>query len=204
MTKLQFSNCLECKNKIEYYQTSKEGKFCSHKCSGKYRTLPSNCRYCKKHIPKKERYNSKFNFWMRTCKPCGRKRVKQARRRLKKLYPIKYKARSLRTSLLNNGIKTLHVTDLIQIIHNTQKCSYCEDKITFKNISIDHIQPISRGGLKDSLTNIHFICLSCNMIKGNLTHDEYKKLLQFLLANPSIYSLLKIRLKFSGWMYNRK
>ena len=43
------------------------------------------------------------------------------------------------------------------------KCVYCNSK---KNLTIDHIKPVSKGGT-DSARNLQVLCKSCNSKKGN-------------------------------------
>ena len=43
------------------------------------------------------------------------------------------------------------------------KCVECK---TSKNLTIDHIQPFSKGGL-DEISNLQILCKSCNSKKGN-------------------------------------
>ncbi|MFW6173592.1 MAG: HNH endonuclease [Elusimicrobiota bacterium] len=58
-------------------------------------------------------------------------------------------------------------------------CKYCNDKITAKNISLDHETPLDRGGIS-SKENTDIICSKCNRRKDSLTKEEYIKLVKFL------------------------
>lgn len=60
-------------------------------------------------------------------------------------------------------------------------CGYCEAWVDFVNISVDHAQPISRGGLSEP-TNLIACCKQCNQAKGNMTQDEYRALLNAISA----------------------
>jgi 5-methylcytosine-specific restriction endonuclease McrA len=51
----------------------------------------------------------------------------------------------------------------------TQPCSYCG---ATEQITIDHIEPLSRGG-KHTRTNLASACRSCNSSKGAKTLDEW-------------------------------
>lgn len=54
-----------------------------------------------------------------------------------------------------------------------KRCYYCNDKISKKSFTIDHIKPISRGGRKFTVGNMVCACRRCNGIKGNLTGYEF-------------------------------
>jgi 5-methylcytosine-specific restriction endonuclease McrA len=63
-----------------------------------------------------------------------------------------------------------------------QQCPYCYTVITPRNFSMDHRVPLSRGGLHD-IANVTICCKACNTAKGQLTDQEYAKLLHFLCTN---------------------
>ena len=52
-------------------------------------------------------------------------------------------------------------------------CQYCG---SFKNLTIDHIMPRSRGG-DNSWSNLVTACMHCNTHKGDKTPEEWGKLL---------------------------
>ena len=81
-----------------------------------------------------------------------------------------------------------------------EACRYCLTELTFKTISCDHKTPISRGGNKD-VYNLQFICLSCNMLKGNLTGEEFTELTAFLNKHENIKKIVSQRLKMSGIVF---
>ena len=51
------------------------------------------------------------------------------------------------------------------------RCQYCACHLNYKNASIDHVMPRSRGG-DNSWTNIVSSCKTCNRRKGNRTPEE--------------------------------
>jgi 5-methylcytosine-specific restriction endonuclease McrA len=59
-------------------------------------------------------------------------------------------------------------------------CSYCCQPLTAQNFSLDHRQPLSRGGTWDA-DNLVVICLRCNKIKGNLCDDEFRHFIDAVL-----------------------
>lgn len=55
-------------------------------------------------------------------------------------------------------------------------CFYCtvmlENQITSRRMTLDHVVPLSRGGLND-MENLVLACSACNTHKGSMTVDEY-------------------------------
>lgn len=58
-------------------------------------------------------------------------------------------------------------------------CEYTGERVPIAKIEIDHNHPISRGG-SFGLENLAITSAKNNQQKGELTADEYKKLLGFL------------------------
>ncbi len=58
-------------------------------------------------------------------------------------------------------------------------CFYCREKLDAKNISLDHITPIKKGGAMN-IRNLTIICKRCNCRKGSLRRSSFLKLLLFL------------------------
>lgn len=54
-------------------------------------------------------------------------------------------------------------------------CPYCGTVIDHKNISMDHIVPLSRGG-NSEIENTQLICITCNKQKDKLFDYEFKEL----------------------------
>lgn len=52
------------------------------------------------------------------------------------------------------------------------RCAYCHNSISFKDGTIDHIVPYSRGGI-DNPANWAFACSPCNNRKGSMTATEF-------------------------------
>ena len=50
------------------------------------------------------------------------------------------------------------------------KCNGCEVLFPFRNMTIDHIMPRSRGGT-DAPDNLQLLCAACNSTKGNRTQE---------------------------------
>ena len=51
------------------------------------------------------------------------------------------------------------------------KCNGCEVLFPFRNMTIDHIRPRSRGG-SDAPDNLQLLCAACNSTKSNRTQDD--------------------------------
>ena len=51
-------------------------------------------------------------------------------------------------------------------------CKYCNLDLTINNYHIDHIIPLSKGGLHD-FDNLQLICVRCNLSKNNKTEEEF-------------------------------
>jgi hypothetical protein len=54
------------------------------------------------------------------------------------------------------------------------QCFYCKNKYDKSNLHIDHIIPISKGGLSN-LENLVVACKKCNILKGIKSADEFLK-----------------------------
>ena len=137
------------------------------------------------------------------CIDCSRKRAKRYRRRLKKDNKLQYRAQNILTSLRKYGVSVHSSIEIKKRIRSIHSCSICLKQISYLDISVDHIIPISRGGSPNNWSNIQFICLSCNLIKGNLLPHEFEKLREFLRKNPEVAIIVERRLKASGFMYRR-
>ena len=48
------------------------------------------------------------------------------------------------------------------------RCPYCEQKLLFERSHVDHIHPVSRGGLSED-DNLVLVCAPCNTAKSNKT-----------------------------------
>lgn len=61
------------------------------------------------------------------------------------------------------------------------RCHYCHKHIHFDESSIDHIHPVSEGGL-NTLDNLVTSCMKCNGDKQSLPYDEFIK--RFVYHQP--------------------
>ena len=49
-------------------------------------------------------------------------------------------------------------------------CKGCRVLFPYRNLTIDHVVPQSRGG-SDELGNLQLLCAACNSVKGSGTHE---------------------------------
>ena len=75
---------------------------------------------------------------------------------------------------------------------NLFTCVYCSWQGPITDFEIDHIFPLSRGGL-DIPQNKQFICSGCNREKSDKTHEEYVsyRFTNSLLGIQSNYGFMK-------------
>lgn len=94
------------------------------------------------------------------------------------------------------------LADVRQLLADTPLCDYCRLPVAW-NASLDHRQPIARGG-RHSLDNLAVCCERCNRMKGMLTESEFRELLMLLaLLHPAARQDLERRLLSGGQQYAR-
>ena len=120
-----------------------------------------------------------------------------------KANPKVYRAKALRIAFRRLGHK--FSVDEILVLMNNDICPYCNKKIEPLLFSIDHKLPKNRGG-SNELSNLQLIDIKCNKVKGDLTDEEFKRLMAFLKDNLVIYENLYRRLRMAGmvFMFNKK
>ena len=121
---------------------------------------------------------------------------------LKKDNPRLYRARALKLALHKLG-QTLTTDQILEWMESSKVCPYCHKPIDPLDYSIDHKTPKNRGGPND-LSNLQLIDKKCNMVKGDLTDEEFKQLMEFLQDKPIIYDNLYKRLRMSGFKFSWK
>jgi len=63
-------------------------------------------------------------------------------------------------------------------------CWYCGKKVGFKNLTMDHIIPLSRGG-RSTKDNLVPCCKTCNTKKKNALPVEWQEYMDRLNANKA-------------------
>ena len=121
------------------------------------------------------------------CKPCSSKRqLKRKTKEERRISTQKYRDnnrewwRSLhrinqfnrrkKIKLVSDGTVT---KDFVESIYNTEKCYYCEEVTPKKFRTLEHKQPLNKGGLHSS-NNIVMACLQCNCSKRDMTEEQFK------------------------------
>jgi 5-methylcytosine-specific restriction endonuclease McrA len=79
-------------------------------------------------------------------------------------------------------------------------CNYCGSPLSYKNLSIDHAQPLSRHGTF-TLPNLRACCLKCNQTKGAMTEEEFHQLKQLVATWEDGGKALFARLRRGGRFY---
>lgn len=61
-----------------------------------------------------------------------------------------------------------------KLIYNTAdgRCVLCGRKISYDSMTLDHINPLSMGGI-DSVENLQCTCKACNQFKGSVLPDDF-------------------------------
>jgi hypothetical protein len=99
---------------------------------------------------------------------------------------------SMSTRLKKKGFPSTPFTkeefraDMLNVLggeNGSAQCRYCHGFFTIEGIAVDHANPLSRGG-SIGLENLDYPCRPCNNRKGELTVDEFTKLLAFLETIP--------------------
>ena len=72
------------------------------------------------------------------------------------------------------------------------RCAYCGQPITYKEMQVDHREPLAKGGA-DTEENYMLACRMCNHYKHTLTVEDFRKqiglLCDRLRARTYIYNL---------------
>ena len=57
------------------------------------------------------------------------------------------------------------------------RCAYCGCDLEYKNMQVDHAQPLRCGGA-DEMNNMLPACRSCNHYKATLTVEKYRRYIE--------------------------
>jgi len=81
--------------------------------------------------------------------------------------------RKKRIQEAKDGTITKSFLDEMYRLQN-QKCAYCGCDLNESGKHLDHIIPISKGGLHTT-NNVHWTCPACNLSKGDKLEEEWLK-----------------------------
>ena len=89
--------------------------------------------------------------------------------------------------------------DILNLFYNSEKCIYCNNPLTYENLSMDRIISEHQGG-QNVDENLQYICKSCNRKKGILNGDSYEKLLHFIKTNLKEEEQKYVLRKLAMWV----
>lgn len=101
----------------------------------------------------------------------------------------------------NSKIPYRKNTSLRQFVYQRDKftCQYCAQKFGVKELTLDHIDPKSKGGANEA-TNLVAACKSCNNRKANRTPEEAR----MPLLNPlTLYKVSGHRIQLCQYVESR-
>ena len=52
------------------------------------------------------------------------------------------------------------------------RCSGCQEAFEFRELVVDHIIPVAKGGGWYNINNLQLLCRRCNQLKGTGTQEE--------------------------------
>ena len=81
-------------------------------------------------------------------------------------------------------LHTPGLTNVLLFARDRQLCAYCGISYRLRELSCDHIVPVSKGG-KDIWTNVVTACRNCNMRKANRTPEEARMPLLYIPYVPN-------------------
>lgn len=127
--------------------------------------------------------------------------------RVKRKDPLRYKASTIRGSLLRRGRdhgldndKTPKIDEILEWLKQQHplKCYYTGVDLTLKTMNIDHKLPISRGG-SNGFSNLCICSAGINRAKGSLSDTEFEALLLLSSTWEDGGASLLRRLKQARW-----
>lgn len=110
----------------------------------------------------------------------GGTNAKSGRRSIIEVNSIVATAGAMQASLKGSPAYTPPLNNTTLFRRDDHLCLYCGESRRAKDLSRDHVKPISRGGL-DQWTNVVTACKPCNNYKGNRTPEQAR---MQLLAVP--------------------
>lgn len=157
--------CTRAKNKARYVQNRDAERIRKHKYY-EQNTEKIRERNRKWHKANREKVRLKVDEYYQKNKEYMR--TKHREWYLENIDAVQINILKRRARKQNNGVYTVLRRDIKRLYSSF--CVYCG---SFDNIEIDHVLPISRGGVH-SIGNLASACLRCNRSKGNKTVMEWK------------------------------
>lgn len=115
-------------------------------------------------------------------KRCGVK-VETARWRIRYEYDADFKAKTIERVHRKNTARKAHIAmvddgtltgpAIRNLFASAKRCCYCERPMRSRDKTLDHVIPLSRGGMH-SIHNAAIACHSCNTGKGGRTPEEWR------------------------------
>lgn len=128
--------------------------------------------------------------------------------RVKLTDPLKWKATNLRGGLRSRSKEGLYVPTRLEIETWLKSidpfvCYYTGVELSKSDFSVDHKQPLDRGGTND-FSNLCVCTKQINTTKGTMTEKEFKSLLKFLSTWEDKGDKLLRRLRMAGKAFGGK
>ena len=105
-----------------------------------------------------------------------------------------------RYRLFGHPITTAEMRERLSVLG---LCPYCGEQLHVETVGLDHRIPRARGG-SDELDNLQLVCMPCNAAKGNMSHENFVRLMALLQTDPELLVAVRTRLRASGLMYRRR
>lgn len=165
--------CKECiaANAREYYLRNKE------KCKERYRKWKAENKERVRERDKKYREDNpdiEFNkqkHYRETHKEKLYAKGKKYRYEHRDYFYNKARERKLLKKGVSDGTVTLDAEQTLFELQNG-KCDYCNCDLSIVGKHLDHIVPLSKGGIH-TINNVHWVCPKCNLSKSDKTEDEW-------------------------------
>jgi 5-methylcytosine-specific restriction endonuclease McrA len=102
-----------------------------------------------------------------------------------KMFTFKCKEKATSANSRVYNISTISESDVFDsLLRMDFKCTYCNQKLDSKTWELDHVEPISKGGLNIS-TNITPSCKKCNRMKSDINPMDFIHKCKMIALNYS-------------------
>jgi len=109
----------------------------------------------------------------------------RAQRLLNKKQPVNsYQERRYQRQEVQSDCSVTQST-IYKILSSRKTCHYCGERLTKENRSLDHMQPLAKGGLH-SVANLTVCCRACNAKKNNKDFLAWLQLLEPRYAESAL------------------